>query len=62
MIEAYPNLSNILHLSDQLSMQSLTEKLNQNYFMCSHIYILPIKFSLHLITLITTQIVLYAIL
>lgn len=38
MIEAYPNLSKLLHLSDQLSGQSLTEKPNQNYLMFSHIY------------------------
>jgi len=62
MIEAYPNRSNLLHLSDQLSGQSLTEKPNQSYFMCSHTYILSIKFSLHLITLITTEILHYAIL
>lgn len=38
MIEAYPNLSSLLHFSEQLSGQSLTEKPNQNYLMCSHIY------------------------
>jgi hypothetical protein len=49
MNEAYPNLSNLHHISDQLSGQSLIEKPIKIIFMCLHTFITPVKFSLHLI-------------